>query len=126
VSRWEVFWRPVQKWPARWGHLHKDFYAVTQGLAKYFFTEKYLWKNGTTLIGCIEGDVAREMADFIEATPRSYPYRDTYSLWGPNSNTYAAWVLSQFPAAGIALPWNAFGTSFGYRKFSGQQKTPLK
>lgn len=111
VSRWEVFWQPQKEWKARWGHLHKDFYEPTQGIAKYFFSEKYLWKGRSQ--GYVEGDVARRMADLIEASPEAYPYCDRYSLKGPNSNTYVEWILAQFPESNLRLPWNSFGAALG-------------
>jgi len=45
-----------------------------------------------------------------------YPFCDRYLPWpGPNSNTFAAWVLEQ---AGIehALGWKAIGRNYGRRK----------
>ena len=113
ISRWEVFWIP-QEWKTRWGHLHKNFYSPLQGIAKFFFTEKYLWGNGR-LLGYVEGDsgsLASQMADFIENSPQSYPYCHTYSLKGPNSNTYVQWVLNKFPQSNLCLPWNSFGKNF--------------
>ena len=118
VSRWEVFWRP-QEWEARWGHLHKDFYTPLQGIAKFLFTEKYLWGE-VTLLGGIEGEensLAARMAECIENSPHTYPYCYTYSLPGPNSNTYVQWVLDQFPESGMQLPWNAFGKHAASSKY---------
>lgn len=107
LSRWEVLQTP-QRCRTSWGHLHKDLYSPTQGIVKYFFSEKYLW-NRSELLGYIEGDVAREMAEFIESSPQSYPFCYRYSLRGPNSNTYVQWVLARFPESKLRLPWNSFG-----------------
>lgn len=107
ISRWEVLWKP-HKWETSWGHLHKDFYLPTQGIAKYFFSEKYLWKN-IKLLGCVEGEIAERMAELIENSPKAYPYCYKYSLESSNSNTYIQWVLNQFPESKLSLPWNAFG-----------------
>ncbi len=72
-----------------------------------------LWK--AWLISSVEGDghsVAARMADFIISSPQIYPYREKYSLAGPNSNTYVQWILNKFPESGMHLPWNAIGKNF--------------
>ncbi len=115
VSRWEVFWRPTRG-EESWGYLHKDFHTPTQGIEKFFFLKKPFWGPGK-LVGYVEGDeqsVAGQMANFIEASPKTYPYRDTYTLTGPNSNTYAQWVLNKFPQSGLRLPWNCFGKNYTF------------
>jgi len=114
LSRWEIFWRP-EKWDKRWGHLHKDFYPrPEQGIEVFPFSRKYFWGNGK-LLGCVEGDeasIARRMADFIEQSPKQYPYCGRYAYTGPNSNTYVQWIISHFPESGFKLPWNSFGKNF--------------
>lgn len=107
LSRWEVFWRQ-EEGAARWGHLHKDFYAPTQGIAKYIFSKKHFRKD-VRLLGYVEGNLAERMADLIESSTQSYPYLHHYSLKGPNSNTYAQWVIDRFPESNLKLPWNSFG-----------------
>lgn len=55
------------------------------------------------------GDAAAAIAEFIESQSPGYPCRDTYVLLpGPNSNSYAQWVLDStgWPAE---LPFNAVG-----------------
>ena len=93
-----------------WEHLYKNFLPPWQGIRIFFFSWKFLWKG--RLLASIEGDegsVAQKMADFIEHSPEKYPYKDYYSLLGPNSNTYVQWVLNHFPQISMRLPWNAFG-----------------
>lgn len=110
ISRWEVFQKPGQN-KTSWGHIHKDFYPPFVGIAKFSFTEKYLWRQ-PSLIGYVEGDdqsFACKMAEFIENSPKSYPYRDTYYLKGPNSNSYIEWLLNHFPESKLSLPKRAFG-----------------
>ncbi len=108
ITRWEIFWRSP-KWETSWGHLYKDYHAPTEGIAKYFFSEKYLWQKGIKLVGYAEGELARQMAEVIESSPETYPYCYRYSLVGPNSNTYVEWVLKKFPDAKLRLPWNSLG-----------------
>ncbi len=114
ISRWEIFWRPQPDWQLRWGHLHKNFYSPTQGISKFFFSEKYFWAT-SSLLGLIEGDensIAHEMLEFIENSPNKYPHCNQYSLAGPNSNTYVQWILDHFPKSDLVLPWNAFGKKY--------------
>ena len=111
LSRWDVLLLPRTDWPMRWGHLHKDFFSPFEGVEMLFFTDRYKWKN-VKLLGVIEGgegSLAARMAAFIENSPQSYPYCEKYRLIGPNSNTYAQWVLARFPECGLQLPWNSYG-----------------
>jgi hypothetical protein len=114
ISRWEIIWRP-EKWNMRWGHLYKDFYPrPEQGIEVFPLSRKYFWGNGK-LLGCLEGDegsLAHKISDTIASTPSIYPYCDSYSVTGPNSNTYVQWVLNQFPDSGLKLPCNAFGKHY--------------
>ena len=73
------------------------------------------WKGEITgfLEGGAESDAAR-MAEYIERSGETYPHLQRYVLTGPNSNTYAQWVLDAFPESAMRLPWNAVGK--GYRK----------
>ncbi|MEK7612910.1 MAG: DUF3750 domain-containing protein [Patescibacteria group bacterium] len=110
LSRWEVFWKPNRS-KTSWGHLHKDFYSPLQGIEMFFFSNKYFWKD-SLLLNVIEGNensIARQMAEFIENSPQTYPYCYQYALMGPNSNTYVQWVLNKFPESNMRLPWNSFG-----------------
>ena len=77
----------------------------------FFFTDRYKWKN-VRLLGVVEGgegSLAARMATIIENSPQSYSCCEKYSITGPNSNTYAEWVLDRFPECGLRLPWNSFG-----------------
>lgn len=52
------------------------------------------------LLGEWTGAEARRILDVLQR-PDDYPYVDTYHLWpGPNSNTYAAWVMRE---AGVSI-----------------------
>ena len=109
VSRWEVLFRNKVH-TTRWGHLYLNFFSPFQGIEVSPFSQKHFWK--VKLLGFIEGDggsVAERIAEFIENSKKAYPYRYKYSLTSINSNTYAQWVLSNFPEFKVKLPWNCFG-----------------
>lgn len=92
------------------GRLHKNAKPPFEGLEIFPSMHQYHWKG--VIIGMVEGgvgSVAERMAEYIEHSISSYPHRDHYSLFGPNSNTYVQWVLNNFPESNIQLPWNAFG-----------------
>ncbi|MEA2701872.1 MAG: hypothetical protein QOE22_581 [Candidatus Parcubacteria bacterium] len=111
VSRWAIGLRTMRRNP-RWGYINKDALPPFAGVPILW----PIWKS--TLVGYVEGgegSLAARMIERIEGSYESYPYRDRYTLTGPNSNTYVQWLLDQFPESGLKLPWNAFGK--GYRRF---------
>ena len=111
LSRWDVLLVPRTNWKMRWGHLHKDFFSPFEGVEMFFFTDRYKWKD-VRLLRAVEGgegSLAARMAALIENSPQSYPYCDKYHLNGPNSNTYAQWIIDRFPECGLQLPWNSYG-----------------
>lgn len=64
------------------------------------------------LIGAVEGPSAEALIPRIRAAVARYPYSRTgdYAVWpGPNSNSFAAYVLAAVPEARIALPPTAVG-----------------
>src|SRR5262245_369065 len=65
-----------------------------------------------TLVGAVEGDAAEGLIPKIRAAVARYAYSryGDYSVWpGPNSNSFAAYVLAAIPEAGIVLPPTAIG-----------------
>lgn len=109
LSRWEVIHRNINH-SARWGQLYMDLFSPLQGIEVVLFLKKYFWKS--KLLGQIEGEVAEKIAKFIESSPTSYSHSYNYHFFGPNSNTYAQWVLNNFPEVKIKLPWNCFGKNY--------------
>jgi len=112
LSRWEVLFRK-HACETSWGHLHKNAFLPFRGIHVFPFSnsDRYFWQN-VRLIGHIGGEMgslAYRMTDFIESSAQKYPLCNSYSLTGPNSNTYVRWVLRQFPESKLFLPWNAFG-----------------
>jgi NADPH-dependent 7-cyano-7-deazaguanine reductase QueF-like protein len=92
------------------GYLHKDYFGPFEGIEIWPHYERYHWRG--KVLDMITGDefsVATDMVNLIESSFDKYPSIKTYSLLGPNSNTYTQWVLNQFPHVNIRLPWNAFG-----------------
>lgn len=94
------------------GHLHRDNHSFGEGIEVFPFTPRPLWGSGVA--SYVEGakdSLADRMCAFIEQSLVNYPYTK-YSLLGPNSNTYPAWVVAQFPESGLCLPWNAVGKNY--------------
>ncbi len=112
ISRWEVLFRKkIRK--ESWGHLYKNFFPPFRGIEIFPFLQKYSWKR--KFLGYIEGDKnssAYKAIKFIEKTKDKYPYNHKYFLTGPNSNTYAQWVLDNFPEFRVKLPCNSFGKNY--------------
>ena len=112
VSRWGVSFLLHER-EESWGHLNRDLFPPFQGLPLFTASERHILPS--KVLGSVLGDeysLAARMTDFILRSPEEYPFRDTYSLLGPNSNTYAQWVLDHFPEAPFRLPWNALGKTF--------------
>ena len=111
LSRWEILFRSNAGNKTSWGHLHKDFLPPFKGLGVLPYFENYFAYEGV-LLGYNEGEAAMRMGKFIENSPETYPFSFKFSLTGPNSNTYAQWVLNSFPESNLKLPWNSFGKNY--------------
>lgn len=71
--------------------------------------------HGPVLVGAVEGPAAEALIPRIKEAVARYPYNryGGYSVWpGPNSNSFVAYVLSEVPQIGIALPPTAIGKDF--------------
>ena len=116
TSRYEVIYRK-HKGKERDGYLYKNFYSsVNQGIKKSPFHSAFWQGKIIGSVSGISGSLAHQIVRFIQENNAKYPFKDTYRLLGPNSNTYIAWVLSKFPEANIRLPWNALGKNYITRK----------
>lgn len=101
TERWEV-WQRKGAGGQSWGHLHRNLMHPDRGVGGGPMVHLAAW----------EGEAARDLAAVLRA-PERYPFRDRYCYWpGPNSNTYAAWVLRE---AGIPQPLHARGWGGRYR-----------
>ena len=112
VRRFEVL-VSEKKDGAKPRHLYVSDSALSRGIGMFSFSSRSFWKS--RLEDSIEGgddSVAARLAGLIERSPAEYPHRNAYALLGPNSNTYAAWVLAQFPELGLALPRGSFGKNW--------------
>jgi hypothetical protein len=84
TTRWEV-WQNRDADGESWGHLHRDL----------MHPDRPVGGGPTFTVAQWEGDEARRLRDVLER-PEEYPFREVYRYWpGPNSNTYAAWVLAR-------------------------------
>ena len=90
-DRWEV-WQHAEQNDSCWGHLHKNLLAPCAGVG-----------NGPSrVIRQWQGDDATEIIETIESSPTHYPYTEKYGYWpGPNSNTFAQWVVRDKMRLGI-------------------------
>jgi hypothetical protein len=85
ATRWEIWQRPNLK-PESWGHLHKNLMPFDAGVG-----------NGDSWLETVwTGELAQKLAWILTNSPDNYPYNNCYRyVPGPNSNTYAQWVLNQ-------------------------------
>ena len=83
-SRWEV-WHEQDAGGENWGYVHKDLMHPDSGVGGGPYVIGKEWR----------GKTARDIIAIVNM-PLSYPHHKQYRAWsGPNSNTYAAWVLRQ-------------------------------
>jgi hypothetical protein len=103
-SRWEV-WQTPDAGGISIGHVHRDLKAPDEGVGG----------GPPRLLARWEGADAEKIVSVLKGIA-AYPHCRHYRYWpGPNSNTFAAWVLRE---AGIeyAFHWKAFGAKFARRK----------
>lgn len=101
-DRWEV-WQTKNAGGVSIGHVHCNLKDPDAGVGGGPARVAAEWN----------GEAARKLLSVLGAAFQAYPYRDRYRPWpGPNSNTFAAWVLRQ---AGIQFPlhWKAIGKGYG-------------
>ena len=109
LSRWEV----RQEKDKNNNHLYLNAVIPFRGINVSFVGKQYFWKP--ELLGYIEGDEnsnVKQLIDFIESSKENYPYQYKYYLSGPNSNTYAQWILNKFPEFNVKLSWRFIGKDF--------------
>jgi hypothetical protein len=99
-TRWEV-WQTKNAGPHCIGHVHRDLKGPDDGVG-----------GGPACIAARwDGEPAKRIARVLQSV-ENYPYCERYRYWpGPNSNTFAAWVLRE---AGVEQPlhWKAFGKNY--------------
>ena len=103
-ERWEV-WQTPDAGGTSIGHVHRDLKGPDEGVGGGPARTLARW----------EGSPAEQIRRVLEAIAR-YPYCRRYRYWpGPNSNTFAAWVLRE---AGIEYAFHrkALGARFSRRK----------
>jgi hypothetical protein len=110
LSRWEVCHTKKYDKAVHFGYIYKNRFPFFQGIGIIPLVNKFF--SESVLLGKVEGEEALKMINFIENSPNTYLYKNKYILWGPNSNTFAEWVINNFPESGFKLPNNAYGKNF--------------
>lgn len=94
-NRWEVW----QTAGGAYGHVRKNRASPTSSVGA----------GGTYVIAELIGAEAESVVAFIESQSPDYPCKDNYVLFpGPNSNSYAQWVIDN-TGWDVALPPSAIG-----------------
>ena len=84
-DRWEI-WQHANRNNSCWGHLHKNLLSPFQGVGNGPSRLIHHWVN----------DDANLIINKIETSPLNYPFLGHYGYWpGPNSNTYAQWIVCE-------------------------------
>ena len=104
-DRWEVWQHPHQNGSC-WGHLHKNLLDPYQGVGNGQSRLIQQWVNNDAL----------SIVEKIESSPSNYPFTKKYKYWpGPNSNTFAQWIVSNKMQLGA----RAIGKSFPLPEITG-------
>ena len=70
----------------------------------------------------LRGEEAEQIIDKIHTAASRYPYKNEYSMvFGPNSNTFTAWISCQVPELNLKLSHRAIGK--GYLKNCQDRKS---
>ncbi len=102
VERWEV-WQTKNAGGRAVGHVHCDLKPPDAGVGGGPMQIEAEWT----------GEQAEKISDVLKQA-EAYPFCERYHYWpGPNSNTYAAWVMRQ---AGIAHPFARRAVGCNYRR----------
>ena len=100
LDRWEI-WQWRRAGGTAWGHLHLNLLPPLQGVGAGPGWVIRRWSGGP----------AEHLRHRLEASPREYPFREYYRPWpGPNSNTYAQWVLGNLHQLDQHAPGRAYVT----------------
>jgi hypothetical protein len=100
ADRWEV-WQTPNAGGKSWGHVHRNL----------MHPDRPVGGGPTCIAAAWTGEEARRLRSVMER-PEEYPYRNLYRYWpGPNSNTYAAWILRR---AGIPHRFDLRSFGCGY------------
>ena len=103
-DRWEI-WQTAGAGGVCFGHLHCNLKAPDDGVGGGPARVAAKWEGE---------DAARLNAALAEAAER-YPFCHRYLAWpGPNSNTFAAWVLRR-AQVDFRLPRNAIGRNYKWQ-----------
>lgn len=106
ISRWEVRHSINKKDQS---HLFVDNQPPFEGINKTILINS---KWQTQLIGSIEGEIAKEVINYIKNTKENYISFNKYNWNGPNSNTYVESILNKFPEFKIKLSSRFIGKNF--------------
>ena len=89
--RWEI-WQTKNAGGRAVGHLHCDLKHPDAGVGG----------GPTRIAGVWTGEQALKLRQVLQQAEQSYPFCQKYWYWpGPNSNSFAAWVLRR---AGVSHP----------------------
>jgi hypothetical protein len=100
-DRWEV-WQTPNAGGVSFGHLHCNLQSPDAGVG-----------GGPALVAAEwTGEEALRLRLVLTQAANQYPYCDHYRAWpGPNSNTFASWVLRRANVV-FLLPWKAHGRNY--------------
>jgi hypothetical protein len=92
------------------GYIFQDYFPPSVGMPVWITRKTPTW--GAHTLSVIEGDQAERLAQVLRTSLHDYPHKH-YRLLGPNSNTYAQWIINTAGLTHVKLPITAVGAGFG-------------
>jgi hypothetical protein len=110
LRRIEVFNTLNKK--SKLGYFRNSDREFSKALNKYLLKKELHWKE-SQIENIIDGEYAKKLIWALEDSITNYPFKDKYCIYpGPNSNTFAQWILNKIPELKIKLSWNSFGKDY--------------
>jgi len=82
--------------------------SAFEGINKFPYVKS---KWSVNMLKYLEGELAEKIIIFSE-NKEKYPYFYRYNFIGPNSNTYLAWLLKNFPEIDLNLSKRFIGKNY--------------
>ncbi len=74
--------------------------------------DRFWFGNKPKVLLDLRDEPAKRIIDQIHTAAINYPYKRKYALFGPNSNTFTAWIACKVPELKLRLSARAIGKNF--------------
>lgn len=108
LTRYEVLWEKDEKHNT---HIYINAFGTHQWINIFpFIKNRFFWT--AKLRWYVQWQDAERIITIIKKSIDTYPYKNTYNVLWPNSNTYIEWIREHIVNCPFELSWNAFGKNY--------------